>query len=205
MHCGQPQARDVKIDHMNDDNNPNAWKKVSSKIVYQSPFMTVREDQVATDSGKKGIYNLIDPRPGVFVIAETENDEIYLIESFRYPLQAWRWELPSGGIEKGDTPLITAGKELQEELGLTATEWEQIGEIYPSHNGPMSDRNIIFIARGLSKISTAHESGEAIRPPQAIPYDKVFDMVRSGELTDGQTLGALLHYKLWREPQASER
>ena len=186
------------------NNNPNAWKKVSSKVVYHSPFMTVREDQVVTGNGKKGIYNLIDPRPGVFVIAETESGEIYLIESFRYPLQEWRWELPSGGIEKGDTPLEAAKKELQEELGLTATDWEQIGEIYPSHNGPMSDRNIIFVARNLSTTSTFHESGEAIRPPQAISYDKVFGMVRSGVLSDGQSLGALLHYTLWRESQASE-
>jgi 8-oxo-dGTP pyrophosphatase MutT (NUDIX family) len=192
------------MDYMDDDSDPNIWKKVSSNIVYQSPFMTVREDQVATDSGKKGIYNLIDPRPGVLVIAETETDEIYLIEAFRYPLQEWRWELPGGGIENGDTPLVAAKKELQEELGLIADEWEQIGDIYPSHNGPMSDRNIIFVAHSLTKTSTAHESGEAIRPPQAISYDKVFDMVRDGELTDGQTLGALLYYKLWREAQLSE-
>lgn len=181
--------------------NPNAWKKVSSKIVYQSPFMTVREDQVATDTGKKGIYNLIDPRSGVFVIAQTDAGKIYLVEAFRYPLQEWRWELPSGGIENGDTPLVAAQKELQEELGLIADKWEQIGGIYPSHNGPMSDRNIVFVARDLSATATAHESGEAIRPPQAIEYEKVFKMVQSGEITDGQTLGALLHYKLWRESQ----
>ena len=190
---------------MCDDISPNAWKKDASKIVYQSPFMTVREDQVTTDSGKKGIYNTIDPRPGVFVIAETDTEEMSLIEAFRYPLQEWRWELRSGGIEEGDTPLTTAKKELQEELGLTASEWEQIGNTYPSHNGPMSDRNLVFVARGLKITATAHESGEAIRPPQAIPYNRVFDMVSSGELTDGQTLGALLHYKLWRESQALER
>lgn len=102
-------------------------------------------------------------------------------------------------------PLTTAKKELQEELGLTASEWEQIGGIYPSHNGPMSDQNTVFVARELNNTSTAHELGEAIRPPQAISYDKVFEMVRNGELTDGQTLGALLHHKLWRESQPSER
>jgi 8-oxo-dGTP pyrophosphatase MutT (NUDIX family) len=187
---------------MTPQDNANPWKTLSSSIAYQSPFLTVREDKVITPGGKPGVYSVIESKPGVFIVAETDNDEIYLIESFRYPLQAWRWELPSGGIDKGDTPLQAAQKELEEELGLTATTWTQLGDMYPSNNGPLNDHNLVLLAQDLHPAQKHHESGEAIRPPRAVSYKKVFDMVRGGELTDGQSLGVLLHYKLWRDEQA---
>lgn len=83
------------------------------------------------------MYSVVESKPGVFVVALTENKEIYLIESFRYPLQAWRWEVPGGGIEDGN-PLIAAKNELAEELGFEAATWTRLGDMYPSNNGPLS-------------------------------------------------------------------
>lgn len=187
---------------MTQQGDTNPWKTISSRIAYQSPFLTVREDTVITPGGKPGVYSVVESKPGVLIVAETDNDEIYLIESFRYPLQAWRWELPGGGIDEGDTPLQAAQKELEEELGLTATKWTQLGDMYPSNNGPLNDHNLVFLAQDLRAAQKQHESGEAIRPPRAVPFKEVFRMVRNGELTDGQSLGVLLHYKLWRDEQA---
>jgi hypothetical protein len=71
--------------------------------------------------------------------------------------------------------------------------------MYPSNGGPLNDHNFVFVAQGLHSVPQKHESGEAIRTPKAMSEAKIFSMIRSGELTDGQSLGALLHYKLWRE------
>jgi ADP-ribose diphosphatase len=133
----------------------------------------------------------------VLVIALSDNNELYLIESFRYPLQAWRWEIPGGGIDDGATPLKAAQNELIEELGFTAQTWTQLGDMYPSNNGPLNDHNYVFIAQRLQEVTRHHENGEAIREPQAFSVQRVFEMVQDGTLTDGQSLGALLHLKLW--------
>lgn len=175
----------------------NPWKKISSKVAYQSPWLTVREDTVITPGGKEGLYSVVESKPGVLVIALTNTHEMYLIESFRYPLQAWRWEIPGGGIDAGATPLEAAQNELAEELGLTATTWTQLGDMYPSNNGPLNDHNYVFVAQGLQKTAKHHETGEAIREPQVFSVQDVFEMVLGGTLTDGQSLGALLHLKLW--------
>ena len=182
------------------DDNP--WKTLSSRIAYQNPYITVREDKVITPGGSEGIYGVVESKPGVLIVAQTDNDEVYLIESFRYPLQSWRWEIPGGGIDDGDTPLQAAQKELAEELGLQADKWDQLGDMYPSNNGPLDDHNVVFVARDLHAVQKHHETGEAIRPPKAVPWREVLAMVQRGELTDGQSLGALLHYLLWREQQA---
>ncbi|HET7301958.1 MAG TPA: NUDIX hydrolase [Candidatus Saccharimonadales bacterium] len=175
----------------------NPWKKVSSRIAYQSPWLTVREDKIINPGGEEGLYSVIESKPGVIVIALTERREIYLIESFRYPLQAWRWEIPGGGIDGNTAPLKAAQNELAEELGFTAKKWTQLGDMYPSNNGPLNDHNYVFVAQDLQKTATHHEAGEAIREPQAFSIQDVFKMVSDGELTDGQSLGALLHFKLW--------
>src|SRR5581483_196746 len=177
----------------------NPWKTLTSRIAYQSPYLTVREDTVITPGGSEGTYSVVESKPGVLIIAETTNNEIYLIESFRYPLQAWRWEIPGGGIDEGDTPLQAAKKELEEELGLVAHTWLQLGDIYPSNNGPLKDHNIVFLARDLHTAQMHHEAGEAISPPKAVSWETVLSMVRNGEFTDGQSLGALLYYKVWRD------
>jgi 8-oxo-dGTP pyrophosphatase MutT (NUDIX family) len=108
---------------------------------------------------------------------------------------------PWWGIDEGDTPLQAAQKELQEELGLLANTWTQLGDIYPSNNGPLNDHGFVFLARDLQSAQMHRETGEAIREPKTMPLEKVFAMVRRGELTDGQSLGALLYYGLWRDEQ----
>jgi hypothetical protein len=71
--------------------------------------------------------------------------------------------------------------------------------MYPSNNGPLNDHNFVFVAQGLHKVDKRHETGEAIREPKKFSIDQVFNMVKNGALTDGQSLGALLHLKLWLE------
>lgn len=179
---------------------PSPWKTLSSRIAYQTSSLTVREDKVITPGGSEGVYSIVESKPGVLVIARTDSGGIYLIESFRYPLQAWQWEVPGGGIDPGEThPSRQPNKSWERNLAYGPTHGEQLGDMYPSNNGPLNDHNFIFLARGLHVAEEHHETGEAIRPPKLVPWPEVLNMVRRGELTDGQSLGALLHYSLWQQ------
>jgi 8-oxo-dGTP pyrophosphatase MutT (NUDIX family) len=106
----------------------NPWKKLSSRIAYTNPWMTIREDKVIRPDGKKGIYGLmLAPGPSVFVIALTKDKKIYLVKQFRYTFQKPSWELPAGNAGK-DKPLAAAKRELWEETGLTANHWKLFGK-----------------------------------------------------------------------------
>ena len=168
--------------------------------MYQNPWMTVHEDKVLTPSGKEGIYGFIESKPGVFIIALTEDNKIYLIESFRYPTQKWQWELPTGGIEEGATPLESAKNELAEELGMTAENWIRVNTFGPSSNGFMNDVQEVFVAEGLHRSEEKHfEEFEAIRAAKAVTVEEIMTMIKNGRLTDGQTLAALMQFFTWRE------
>lgn len=64
----------------------NPWQKLSSKIVYQNPWIKVREDQVIQPNGKKGIYGVVEISPAVFVVAMEKDRTIYFVELYRYSL-----------------------------------------------------------------------------------------------------------------------
>lgn len=161
--------------------------------------MDVYEDKVRMPNGREGIYGFIDVKPGVLIIALTEDGKIHLIESFRYPTQKWQWELPTGGIDTGESPLEAAKHELAEELGVTAGKWTRINAYGPSSNGFMKDTQEVFVAEGLLASEEKPEDFEAIRAAKAIPFSEIASMIKSGVLIDGQSLAALMQFAVWRQ------
>ena len=102
----------------------NPLKKISSKIVYKNPWIVIKEDVIQNPDGSKGIYGYLESRNSCMVIAQNENEEIFLIKAYRYPSNSQGWELPGGGGDNED--LLTASKrELEEETGILANTWEK--------------------------------------------------------------------------------
>jgi 8-oxo-dGTP pyrophosphatase MutT (NUDIX family) len=184
-------------DNMKQDDSP--WRTLDSRVVYKNPWMKVHEDSVLMPSGAKSIYGYLEAKPGVLIIALTDDYKMYLIESFRYPTQKWQWELPSGGIEPDTSPTESAKHELAEELGMTADKWSHVNTYSPTHNGLMKDSQDVFVAEQLHMGKTHHEDFEAIRAIKAVPVKEVMEMVKNGRLADGQTLAALMQFIAWRD------
>jgi len=166
--------------------------------MYQNPWMKTYEDKVLMPNGKEGIYGFIESKPGVFIIALTEEDKVCLIESFRYPMQEWQWELPTGGIEKGASALEAAQHELAEELNMTAEKWTHVNAFGPSSNGFMNDTQNVFVAEGLHAAEGKLEDFEAIRASKEVTMAELQAMIKAGELKDGQSLAALMQFFVWR-------
>jgi len=177
----------------------NPWQTLASNVVYRNPWMQVYEDKVLMPNGREGIYGFIDSKPGVFIIALTEDRKIHLIESFRYPTQKWQWELPTGGVDEGLSPLEAAKHELAEELSMAATTWTHLNIFGPSSNGFMKDSQNVFVAEGLSPSKGKPEDFEAIRGSKVVSFSEIISMVRDGVLADGQSLAALMQFAAWRQ------
>ena len=82
--------------------------------------MTLREDTIVRADGSTGLYSVVE-KPDFAVIAAVSNGELYLVEQYRYPVQARFWELPQGSWEQQTVdPQVLAKAELREETGLIA-------------------------------------------------------------------------------------
>jgi len=162
-------------------------KQLDSKVVYQNSWMTVKEDKTLRASGATGIYGVVH-KPDFVVIAPVQNQHIYLVEQYRYPVQGRFWEFPQGSWEeKPDSdPLDVAAGELQEETGLIANTLEHVGFQYQAY-GYSNQGFHIYLATELTQGSPnldAEEEGLISRRFTVAEFER---MMRSGDIVDATT------------------
>ncbi len=171
------------------------WKTLNSIIVYRNRWMTVREDKIIRPDGSEGIYSVIENAPSVHIVALTNQDEVYLIGQFRYTTKTFSWEIPAGGADETDL-LSAAKRELQEETGLTAEIWEETGKFH-TMNGISGQMSHVFVARNLSQTDSNNQEEEGISHMKCVPLKQAFKMIKQGEITDSDSISALIHAALW--------
>src|SRR5262249_18280017 len=104
-----------------DPDRSNPWTTLSSRPIYENPWIRLREDQVLRPDGKRGIYGVVHfKNHAVGVLPVDEQGRVWLVGQHRYPLDAYSWEIPEGGCPESETPEATALRELREETGLDA-------------------------------------------------------------------------------------
>lgn len=173
----------------------NPWKTLSGKIIFENPWIRVREDSVINPVGNQATYTVVEARKlAAGVLAFTENEELYLVGQYRYPTKVYSWEIIEGGIEEGEDPLDGIKRELKEEAGLEALFWEELkgGEIHLS-NCISDEKAIFFIARGLKEVKREPDPNE-ILAVKKLPFSQVYKMVLNGEIIDAMTIVAVLRY-----------
>lgn len=169
------------------------WQIVDTKEVYRDPWFRVERDDVIRPDGGPGTYTVVHLKPGVCVLALDENQDVCLTEEFHYAVGRVTLEAVSGGIEPDEDPLGTAKRELQEELGITAEEWREMGVVDPFTASILSPARL-YLARRLSFGPQSLEGTETIRLVK-LPLEDAVRRVLESEITHGPT--AVLILKTW--------
>lgn len=174
------------------DNPLNPWKKISSRPIYDNPWINVEEHQVLNPAGKPGIYGKVHfKNKAIGVIPINENDETWLVGQYRYTLDIWSWEIPEGGGALDIEPVISAQRELKEETGLEAEKWTMIGRVHLS-NSVSDEEGVLFVAEKLTQGKFEREDTEADMKIKKIHLKDAIDMVVNGEITDSLSVIGLL-------------
>lgn len=180
--------------------NDNPWKTLSSKTVYQNPWIRVREDAVVRPDGTEGIYGVMESKDSVMVVVLNDKSEVYLIRTFSYPVSEWSWELPGGGGE-GEEAEAASKRELIEETGITAESWTFLGKTRVC-NGLMTERMTVFLAQDLSfGEKVASDDADLVSEGKFVSLDAIDGMIQAGEIDDGQTMTALFLFQRWLKHQ----
>lgn len=160
--------------------------RIDGGVAYDGPFLKVTRDTVSLPDGAHTHREYIK-HPGAVVILPILDDGSVLLErQFRYPLDQVFIEFPAGKIDPGEDTLACAKRELQEETGYTATDWQFICTI---HNAiAYSDEHLdLFVARGLTAGPSRLDEGEFLETFTAT-VPELLDMVRRGQVTDVKTI-----------------
>lgn len=164
------------------------WQTISSKEVYKNYRWSVVADEVIKPSGNPGEYYTVTVDDFVTVIPlEKNKKDINLVRMYRYPIKQNSWEVVEGFIDKGETPLQAAKRELKEETGFTAKKFTKIGFNYLG-NGLTNQGFYIFVAYDLTPGQQALEEGEMDMIYKKFSVSEVNDMIAKGKITDSPTV-----------------
>jgi 8-oxo-dGTP pyrophosphatase MutT (NUDIX family) len=173
-----------------------SWKKLASKIVYDNPWITVREDRVQNPGGGENQYGHVQfKNKAIAIVPLDEHRNTWLVGQDRYTLGAYSWEVPMGGATGDETPLAAAKRELKEETGLTAVTWTEIMHLYLS-NSITDEEGFVFIAEDLSEGEPEFDETEVLDIRKLSLNDAVA-MVNNGEISDAVSVAAILRVAAW--------
>lgn len=164
--------------------------QVATRIAYQNPYMTVREDEIERRDGSRGVYSLVE-KPDFALIIPAESDGFWLVEQYRYPVSARSWEFPQGTFPQGKTgaPEALAAAELAEETGIVANNLEKIGFLHCA-KGMSSQGFHIFLATGLQHGTPSRELEEQDMIQKWFSRAELEKMISACEITDDSTIAS---------------
>lgn len=180
---------------MKEQDNP--WTILSSEEKYSNPWIDLTEYQVLNPNGGKGIYGKVHFKNlAIGVLPIFDNGDTILVGQYRFPINAYSWEIPEGGGKIGVDPILSAQRELVEETGLSAKSWNKLLEMHLS-NSVSDELAIIYIAEDLEQGEAMPEDTEQL-VLKRLPLVKAIEMAMNGEITDSMSVAALLKIKIIR-------
>ncbi len=129
--------------------------------------------------------------PGASAMVPLFDDgKIALIKQFRHAVGGFLWEIPAGTLEKEETPLNCAQRELTEEIGYEAAKLEKLTEILPAP-GYTDERIHVFLATGLTPTQQNLDDDEVLEVQPTL-FGDALEMIMTGEIQDAKTIVGLL-------------
>lgn len=172
---------------------PDGFETVTSAPQFEGPLFTVRRDTLRLPGGERSDFDVAHHPGSVAVVALDDSGRVLLVRQWRPATGAAEWEIPAGlRDEEGESARATAERELGEEAGVGAPDWQHLLTLHTSP-GFTDERCEIFLATG------AHRTGEPDREPAEasirsrwVPLEEAVEAVLAGDLTTGPTVAGVL-------------
>ncbi|MFI5380209.1 MAG: NUDIX hydrolase [Tepidisphaerales bacterium] len=177
-----------------------ASRLIEKQVLYTGKKIRLEIHRLEGEDGQRFEKEIIVHPGAVVILPFADADTIVLIRNRRYAVGQILVELPAGTLDKSESPMNAAGRELMEETGLVAGRLKPLLNFFASP-GIMSEKMYVFAAYDLRKGTKALEPGEEIEVFPAKLTDAI-TMIRTGEIQDGKTIATLLAYdRFYRNPQ----
>ena len=175
----------------------NPWTILTTRPVYDNPWIRLTEHQVLNPRGRPGIYGVVHMKNLALGVLPIDDDGCTtLVGQYRFPLEAYSWEMPEGGGALDVPAEDSVRRELKEETGLVAEHWLELVRLHLS-NSVTDEYARGFVAWGLSQHLAEPEDTEDLRL-RRIPFAEVVEMVGAGAITDAMTVATVLRLEVNR-------
>ncbi|HEX8518868.1 MAG TPA: NUDIX hydrolase [Pseudonocardia sp.] len=168
---------------------------VSSTDVYTGKVLALRRDEVRMPGGGTAAREIMEHAGAVAVAALDADDRLTMIYQYRHAVGRRLWEMPAGLLDHaGEDDVVTARRELEEEVGLAADEWSVLVDVLPSPG--FSDEAVrVYLATGLHEVGRPQldaDDEEADLEIHKIALADALAMVFDGTIANSSTSAAVL-------------
>lgn len=172
------------------------FKVLGSNRVFSGCLFDVFSDWIEIGEGQKVYREVLKNHKQVSAIVPLEGSgEVILVKQFRYPVGGEILEIPAGMVEKDESPLACARRELLEETAHQAKNFKKIATFYTTP-GYSDELLHLFLATGLSRKKVDFDKGE-VSEVIRLPLEEAIGLFLKGEIVDAKTgLGLFLAYFL---------
>ena len=157
----------------------NEWLQVAAKTVRGMP-----------GSANDQEFYVIRPRDYICVVATTPDQKLILVRQYRPAVERVTLEIPSGLLDPGESPDMTALRELQEETGYVADRVEHVGTLIPD-TGRYENRLWCYVAEN-ARLAPGHPAPEEGLEPVLVDVREVADLLRSSAFDHALHVAALM-------------
>jgi 8-oxo-dGTP pyrophosphatase MutT (NUDIX family) len=166
-------------------------------VTYENDWIRVREDRVLRPDSEPGIYGVVEVKSvATGVVPIDDQNQTYLVGQYRYPLDLYSWEIPEGGGLKSVSPREAAARELREETGIVARDWDFLGQTHLS-NSITDEVGYLYIARDLVVGGASAPEGTEELRVRRLPFAEALAMALDGRITDSLSVLGLLLADRW--------
>ncbi len=172
-----------------------SWPVASAHEQLRDWLITVRTDKVRMPDDHYAERTVVTHPGAVAVLALDDAQRVLMIRQYRHPVGHELWEIPAGLRDAdGESPLVTAQRELLEETGYRAREWHTLVDYFTSP-GFSTERIRVFLARGLEPVAGAgheREHEEKFIVAGWLPLDEAMRLALAGKLHNGPAIVGIL-------------
>lgn len=158
--------------------------------VFTGRVLRLNLETVTLPNGSIAELEIAHHPGGAAVVAVDAEGRVCLLRQFRHAAGGWLTELPAGKLDGGEPPLACAQRELAEEAGVVARQWDKLGEVYSSP-GVLTEVIHLFLAQDLAASDARPEEHEVFEA-EWLPVSDAVALAASGRLRDAKSVIGLL-------------
>ena len=167
--------------------------RISGETKFSGRVFTATLDTVRLEDGTTSMREIVHHHGGACILPLFPDGTICMVRQFRYAYGEEIWELPAGKLEQDEDPFEAAKRELEEECGLTADRFINLGILYPTV-GYCNEKIYMWAAAGLHETAQHLDAGEFLDVTR-VPLQEVYDRILANEIKDGKTVCGVLKLK----------
>ena len=175
------------------------WVTTDEEVKYTTNIFKLLSRSMKIESeDHSATFSILEAPDWINVIPLTPDNEIVLVEQYRYGTEEPTLELPGGMVDPGESPLETSKRELLEETGYAGDECIDLGRV-SSNPAIFTNYTYTYLIKNCSKIQEQQLDGNERINVHVMPLEDFLELVNRGEVHHSLVVAAVAKFLLWRD------